>query len=111
MRGNFSFIIDKEIFNSFSSDCIEAEQSILVRRALELAVKWVDSFDESLNVPYQHNLSRLIHDNNFVYTIDSGLLPLLKYIVKLGNVAIHINAVIKREEAILALHNLHQFVS
>lgn len=120
MGGNFRFLIDKEIFSSFSSACIEAEKSILVspatcgilvRRALELAVKWVYSFDESLNVPYQDNLSSLIHDDNFVYTIDSGLLPLLKYIVKLGNVAVHTNANIKREEAILALHNLHQFVS
>ena len=44
-------------------------------------------------------------------TIDSKLLPLIKYIVKLGNVAVHTNANIKREEAVLALHNLHEFVA
>ena len=53
----------------------------------------------------------MIYDNNFVSLIDSKILPLLKFIVKLGNVAVHTNANIKREEAILALHNLHQFVS
>ena len=39
------------------------------------------------------------------------MLKLLKYVIKLGNVAVHTNANIKREEAILSLHNLHQFVS
>ena len=120
MGGNFSFLKDNDIFKSFYNACIEAEKSILVspattailtRRALELAVKWIYSFDDSLYVPYQDNLSSLIHDNNFIETIDYKLLPLIKYIVKLGNVAVHTNANIKREEAVLALHNLHQFVS
>ncbi|CUN86706.1 DEAD/DEAH box helicase family protein [Clostridium disporicum] len=120
MGGNFKFLKDNDIFKSFYTACVEAEKSILVspatcailtRRALELAVKWVYSFDESLNVPYQDNLSSLIYDNNFIETIDSKLLPLIKYIVKLGNVAVHTNSNIKRGEAVLALHNLHQFVS
>lgn len=120
MFSNFEFLKSKELFNSFSASCIEAEKSIVVspatcaivtRRALELAVKWLYSFDGDLNAPYQDNLSSLIHDNNFVSLIDSNMLPLLRYIVKLGNVAVHTNANIKREEAILALHNLHQFVS
>lgn len=120
MIGNFDFLKDNDIFKSFYSACVEAEKSILVspattailaRRALELAVKWVYSFDESLHIPYQDSLSSLIYDNNFVETIDSKLLPLIKYIVKLGNVAVHTNSSIKREEAVLALHNLHQFVS
>ncbi|MDU4133939.1 MAG: DEAD/DEAH box helicase family protein, partial [Clostridium perfringens] len=34
-----------------------------------------------------------------------------KYVIKLGNVAVHTNKPISREEAILSLHNLHQFVS
>ena len=120
MISNFQFLKGKDLFKSFSHSCIEAEKSlvvspatcaILTRRALELAVKWLYSFDSDLRVPYQDNLSSLIHDNNFISLIDSEMLPLLKYIVKLGNVAVHTNSNIKREEAILALHNLHQFVS
>lgn len=100
--------------------CKEAEKSLLVspatcailsRRALELSVKWLYSFDNDLKIPYQDNLSSLIHDHTFLSVIDPDLLPLLKYIVKLGNVAVHTNANINREEAILSLHNLHQFVS
>ncbi|MBB4073427.1 type I restriction enzyme R subunit [Anoxybacillus voinovskiensis] len=85
--------------------------AILTRRALELAVKWVYSFDSALKVPYQDNLSSLIHDHGFMEIIDEELLPLLRYIVKLGNVAVHTNSMITREEAILSLHHLHQFVS
>ena len=120
MGGNFNFLKDNNIFKSFYNACIEAEKSILIspattviltRRALELSVKWLYSFDEALSIPYQDNLSSLIHDNNFRDIIDSKLFPLIKYIVSLGNEAVHTNNNIKREEAILALHNLHQFVS
>lgn len=120
MAGNFNFLNGKEIFNSFTAACLEAEKSILVspatcailtRRALELSVKWLYSFDEDLRLPYQDNLSSLIHDNSFIMLVESKMLRLLKYIVSLGNVAVHTNSNIKREEAVLALHNLHQFIS
>lgn len=118
--GNFSFLKDKEIFKSFTAACLEAEKSILVspatcailtRRALELSVKWLYSFDEDLRLPYQDNLSSLIHENTFLMLVDEKLIRMLKYIVSLGNVAVHTNSSIKREEAILSLHNLHQFIS
>src|SRR5690606_5160328 len=120
LLSNFHFLIGKPHYESFTNACLEAEKSlvvspatcaILTRRALELAVKWVYSFDSALKVPYQDNLSSLIHDNVFLSIIDEDLLPLLRYIVKLGNVAVHTNSMITREEAILSLHHLHQFVS
>lgn len=120
MCGNFDFLKGKKEFESFTSACLEAEKGIIVspancailsRRALELAVKWVYSFDTCLKVPYQDNLSSLIHEPSFRDIVDEDLFPLIKYIIKLGNVAVHTNSGIKREEAILSLHNLHQFVS
>lgn len=117
---NFDFLKGKKNFESFTNACIEAEKSILVspattailsRRALELAVKWVYSFDSDLVLPYQDNISSLIHNNSFIELIDSEMLPLIKYIVKLGNVAVHTNSAIKRGEAILSLNNLHKFIS
>lgn len=62
-------------------------------------------------MPYQDNLSTLIHNNSFIELIDYDMLPLLKYIVKLGNLSVHTSANIERGEAILSLNNLHQFVS
>ncbi|EQB88479.1 hypothetical protein M918_04285 [Clostridium sp. BL8] len=120
MVSNFSFLKDKDVFKSFTAACLEAEKSILVspatcailtRRALELSVKWLYSFDEDLRLPYQDNLSSLIHENTFLMLVDEKLIRMLKYIVSLGNVAVHTNSSIKREEAILSLHNLYQFIS
>ena len=117
---NFDFLKDKQTFNSFSNACIEAERAmqispstvaILSRRALELAVKWVYQFDSDVKIPYQDNLSSLIHDRHFLSIIDEELLPMMKYVVKLGNAAVHTNVAITRDEAVLSLHNLHQFVS
>ena len=120
MCTNFEFLKDKKEFNSFSNACIESEKSILVspatcailsRRALELAVKWVYAHDDDLNLPYQDNISSLIHNNSFVELIDSGMLPMLKFVISLGNVSVHTNKDLSREEAILSLHNLYQFIN
>ncbi|MDK0576870.1 DEAD/DEAH box helicase family protein [Clostridium perfringens] len=120
MCSNFEFLKGKNDFESFSSQCLEAEKSIVVspatcailsRRALELAVKWVYANDSDLVLPYQDNISSLIHNESFRELIDSSMFNIIKYIVKLGNVAVHTNKPITRGEAVLALHNLHQFVS
>ena len=120
MGNNFEFLKGKKIFESFASACFEAENSIFVspatcailsRRALELSVRWLYSFDEDLALPYQDNLSSLIHANSFFNLVDEKMIKCLKYIVSLGNVAVHTNSNIKREEAVLSLHNLHQFIS
>ncbi|WP_342559799.1 DEAD/DEAH box helicase family protein [Psychrobacillus sp. FSL W7-1457] len=117
---NFKFLANKEPFKTFASACLEAEKAmqvspatcaILSRRALELAVKWVYQFDNDVKIPYQDNLSSLIHDRHFLSIIDEELLPMMKYIVKLGNAAVHTNVVITHDEAVLSLHNLHQFIS
>jgi len=116
---NFGFLREKNHFSSFADACLEAEKSlqvssstcaILTRRALELSVKWLYTFDSELKVPYQDNLSSLIHERTFMSIIDEDLFPLIKYIIKLGNVAVHTNSAITRDEAVLALHNLYQFI-
>lgn len=38
------------------------------RRALELAVRWAYKHDPALRLPYQDNLSALIHDPRFTHT-------------------------------------------
>lgn len=118
MLSNFEFLNETAKFNSFSQACLEAEKSlqispatctILTRRALELSVKWLYASDSELKLPYQDNLSSLIHERTFQTIIDKDLFPLMKYIIKLGNVAVHTNSIISRDEAVLALYNLHKF--
>ncbi len=119
MCTNFDFLKSKHIFKSFATSAVEAEKSLLVspatcailsRRAVELAVKWVYSFDNDLTVPYQDNISSLIHETTFRQIIDPSLFSLIKYIIKLSNTAVHTNASITRDEAVLSLRNLHEVV-
>ena len=116
---NFDFLKQNIIFNNFSEACIEAENgiglntvtcSILSRRALELAVKWLYANDNELKIPYQNNLSALVHDITFKNIVDENLLKQIEYIIKLGNYAVHNNKKISREEALLALRYLYNFM-
>ena len=115
---NFDFLKQSKIFNNFSEACCEAENgiglntvtcSILSRRALELAVKWLYANDNDLRIPYNDNLSALVHDITFKNIIDEKLLKQIEYVIKLGNFAVHNNKKISREEAILSLRYLYNF--
>lgn len=117
---NFDFLKKEEKYKEFTYACIEAEKSlvvsyattaILARRGLELAVKWVFSYDDELEAPYQDNLASLIHDYKFKAIIDPNLFRLIKFIQQLGNKAVHSASPIPRGHAILALRNLFEFVS
>jgi type I restriction enzyme R subunit len=120
MDFNFKFLKDHTNYSDFSDACIEAEKSlslsysstaILARRALELAVKWVYSHDDELSVPYQDNLASLIHEYTFKSVIDTRLFPMILFILKLGNNAVHTNTKITRGQAVLALRNLYEFIT
>ena len=116
---NFDFLKQNKLFNNFSDSCIEAENglglntvtcSILSRRALELAVKWLYANDNDLIIPYQDNISALVHDITFKNIIDEKLFKQIKYVIKLGNFAVHNNKKISREEAVLSLRYLYNFM-
>lgn len=115
---NFNFLKKENIFKTFADACIEAENSlginnisstIMTRRALELAVKWMYANDKDLNIPYQDNISTLIHDISFKNIIDLSLFEEIKYVIKLGNFAVHNNRKISRKEVVLAINYLFNF--
>ncbi len=116
---NFEFLKKNKIFSNFSDAACEAENgiglntvtcSILCRRALELGVKWLYANDNDLRIPYQNNLSALVHEITFKNIVDEKLLKQIEYIIKLGNFAVHNNKKISRDEAILALRYLFNFM-
>ena len=118
MKSNFEFINDNRLLE-IKNACIEAEKGLMVtattcaimsRKALELGVKWVFGVDGDLKVPYQQTLATLIHDRNFKNIIDVNLFHKLIYIQKLGNQAVHSNTKISKQDAILSLKNLHDFM-
>ena len=116
---NFDFILKNEIFKAFAEASIEAEKSIAVanvsctilcRRALELAVKWIYANDRELVLPYQNNLSSLVYDINFKSMINEKVFNGMTYIIKLGNFAVHSNKKVTRKEAVLCLKYLFDFM-
>ena len=118
METNFDYLLEKNEYSSFAQQAVEAEKSIaispatcaiLTRRALELAVKFVYAHDAALKLPYQDNVSSLIHETSFRNILEPRLFPMLKYTIHLGNVAVHTNNNIKRDEAIIALRDLYEF--
>lgn len=118
MSTNFDYLLKKKQYTDFARQAVEAEKSltispatcaILTRRALELAVRFVFSYDSDLSLPYRDNISSLIHEDSFRKIIEPRLFPMLKYTIHLGNVAVHTNSNIKRDEAVVALRNLFEF--
>ena len=76
---NFEFLRKIPDYQLFSKAAIEAEKvfssspamcAVGCRKALELAVKWVYSADNSIVMPYRDNLQSLIHEETFRYAVD-----------------------------------------
>ena len=59
------------------------------RKALELAIRWVYSADNTMKMPYKNNLQALIHEPSFKFAVEKTTWNKLTYIVKLGNLAVH----------------------
>ena len=59
------------------------------RRTLELAVAWLYKHDKALRLPYQDNLSALIHEPTFRQTVGDALFTKARLIKELGNIAVH----------------------
>lgn len=77
---NFSFLEAITEYAMFSSAAIEAEKvyatspamcAVGCRKALELAVKWVYSADNTIKMPYKENLKSLVYEPSFYHALDS----------------------------------------
>jgi type I restriction enzyme R subunit len=119
MKGNFDFLKDQTEYKLFAAACVEAERVLATspvmaalgcRKALELAVKWVYSADNTISMPYKDNLQSLIHEPSFRFAVDSPTWRKLPYIVKLGNLAAHTERAISRGDAVLSLSSLFEFI-
>lgn len=116
---NFEFLNKNKSFKSFAKACIEAEKELkintvscvmLSRKALELAVKWLYANDKLFIMPYQSNLSALIHTITFKNIVNEDVRKEIGFIVKKGNFVVHSNSKVTRDEAILVLKCLFDFM-
>lgn len=78
------------------------------RRALELLMGWVFSRDESLQLPYQSNLSALIHEPSFARVASQAIVTKARLINKVGNRAVHQNNRMTENDAMISVRELFQ---
>src|SRR5919108_1263964 len=76
------------------------------RRALELAVGWAYKHDAALKLPYQDNLSALIHEPSFKQTAGEAVFSKARVINTLGNRAVHGHRAIPESDALAAVREL-----
>jgi type I restriction enzyme R subunit len=76
------------------------------RRALELAVSWAYKHDAALRLPYQDNLSALIHEPSFKQTVGEAVFNKARVINTLGNRAVHGHRAIPTDDALQAVREL-----
>ena len=119
MQTNFDFFLKEKQFEPFAEAAVSAERVLPIspalcatacRTALEFAVKWVYSVDSSLKKPYDQKLVTLISSEDFKDLIPPGMGAKLNYLRKVGNNATHNPKGVSRDQAVLALQNLHSFL-
>lgn len=76
------------------------------RRALELAVRWSFKHDPALRLPYQDNLSALLHEPTFKQTAGEAVFSKARVIVTLGNAAVHNQRAVPVDDALAAVREL-----
>lgn len=116
MSSNFAFLGQTDL-SSFQDDFLDAEKNtyaapmysaMLSRKALEKSVRWLYEHDYTLEVPYDANLSALLHEPRFKQLV-GPMLAELNLIRKSGNNAVHSNYRTKSSEALAILKKLHRF--
>src|SRR5207248_10559649 len=76
------------------------------RRALELSVAWTYKHDAALKLPYQDNLSALIHEPSFKVATGEAVFSKARVINTLGNRAVHGHRAIPMDDALVVVREL-----
>ena len=76
------------------------------RRTLELTLAWLYKHDRGLRLPYQDNLSALIHEPTFARVVGEAVFTKTKVIKELGNQAVHSVRKVLPADALVATREL-----
>jgi len=116
-QSNFSFLSEHWAFLLQDAQQVESyalrdprAAAIYARRTLELSLKWLFANDTDLKHPYEKSLAAMIHEPTFARNIKKGLFHDIKFIHRLGNVAVHGDQTISSEEGLKATVALHSFL-
>jgi type I restriction enzyme, R subunit len=80
------------------------------RLSLERAVKWLYKNEPYLQLPYDDNLSALIHEQTFRDNLDPQIFPKIRTIQKVGNIAAHSDRKLTATDSVHVLKELFHFL-
>ena len=116
MESNFEFLKDNWRFLLEDAQRVETfalgdprTAAFYARRTLERALQWLYDNDTALKAPYEKSLAAMIHEPTFKNNIKRGLFGDIKYIHRLGNLAVHEDQPISPQEGMKACVAVHQF--
>ena len=110
---NFAFLADE--FPAVHDSAVEAERQAAVSptaaaffagKTVEVAVKWAFRSDPNLRLPYQDNISALLHEPSFRRVAGEPVFTKAKYINRLRNRAVHEERTISAGDATGAVKEL-----
>ena len=109
LESEWSFLFDPATKAEAAANRDPRVSCFYARRALELAVAWLYKYDVAFRLPYQDNLSALIHEPTFRQTVGQALFTKARLIKELGNAAVHSTKKILPSEALSATRELFHF--
>src|SRR4030088_193360 len=110
---NFAFLAAE--FPAVHDAAVEAERQAAVSptaaaffagKAVEVAVKWASRADPGLKLPYQDNISALLHEPSFRRAAGEAVFAKARYINTLRNRAVHEEKTISSGDATGAVKEL-----
>lgn len=116
MNSNFDFLT--EHWNFLLEDAQRVENFALrdprtaafyARRTLERAMQWLYKNDTALKAPYERNLAAMIHEPTFKNNVKGGLFQDIKFIHRLGNLAVHDDQTISSQEGMQTCSAIFRF--
>ena len=116
---NFDFLLSDPQFSAFAPVAVAAEKiyqidpaasALNCRRAMEFAVKWMYSVDDSLVRPWQTTLAGLLGTEEFRDIVGEDIWRRMQFIRSTGNRAAHDGKKVSPEQASLCLENLCIFM-
>lgn len=116
MNSNFQFLCVEwpELFDSAAKSESLAHSDpraacFYARRSLEIAVYWLYRADPALKLPYQENLSALLHEPTFKNAAGDSIFSKASLIHRVGNQAVHSQKPIRQFDAITVTRELFHF--
>ena len=116
MPSNFAFLSEHWPFLLEDAQRVESfalrdprTAAFYARRTLERALQWLYKNDSALKAPYEKNLAAMIHEPTFKNNVKRGLFQDIKFIHRLGNLAVHENQIISSQEGMQTCSAIFRF--